>query len=95
MCQDFYQATKDAISESSSLRWPTQGIASLSGAFWIRSSSEFPNAAVDCSLSDVLEETVDERYFLSQKACEGILRRASRRGKNLPLPLEEALRAVC
>jgi hypothetical protein len=94
MCQDFYQATADAISESSSLRWPTQGIATSSGGFWIRSSSESPNVAVDCSLQQVLEDTVDDRYLLSEKACAGILRRAERRGRTLPDPLREALLAV-
>lgn len=93
-CQDFFQATKDAISESSSLRWPTQGIATSNGEFWIRSSSEFPNAVAACSLQDVLEDTVDERYFLSQKACAGILRRAGRRGRALPQHLQAALEAA-
>ena len=94
MCQDFYQATADAISESSSLRWPTQGIATSSGGFWIRSSSESPSVAVECSLSDILEPHVPERYLLSAKACAGILRRAQRRGKTLPEPLAVALEAV-
>ena len=33
------------------------------------------------------------RYSLSRKACEGIIRRAERRGKPLPPQLDEALRA--
>lgn len=94
MCQDFYQATADAISESSSLRWPTQGIATSSGGFWIRSSSESPSVAVECSLSDILEPHVPERYLLSAKACAGILRRAQRRGRSLPDPLRVALEEV-
>lgn len=32
-----------------------------------------------------------EKYYLSQKACEGILRRAERRGKKLPDVLKTAL----
>jgi hypothetical protein len=46
------------------------------------------------SLSDILEETqlVPQRFFLSPRACEGILRRAERRGKELPPMLEQALR---
>ncbi len=80
-----------AISESLSLKWPAQGIATSSGEFWIRSSSEFPNAAVESSLLEVLEKTSNPRYFLSSKACEGILRRANRRGKVLPKALHDAL----
>jgi hypothetical protein len=91
MCRDYFQATKAATSESLSLKWPTQGIATSSGEFWIRSSSEFPNAAVESSLLEVLEKTSNPRYFLSSKACEGILRRANRRGKVLPKALEDAL----
>jgi hypothetical protein len=91
MSQDFYQATKAAISESSSLKWPTQGIATLNGEFWIRNSSESPNEGVESSLSDILETEVSLRYLLSAKACEGILRRASKKGKQLPSLLQSAL----
>jgi len=47
-----------------------------------------------CSLSDVLVETsaVPQRFYLSQRACAGILRRAENRGKRLPDALLEALR---
>jgi hypothetical protein len=34
-----------------------------------------------------------QRFYLSPKACAGILRRAQRRGKELPLALKEALEA--
>jgi hypothetical protein len=34
---------------------------------------------------------VPGKYYLSAKACEGILRRAERRGKELPPMLKEAL----
>lgn len=48
-----------------------------------------------CSLSDILETgDVPQRYFLSAKACEGILRRAEKRGKELPELLARALRAA-
>jgi len=43
-------------------------------------------------LSEILESDVDERYYLSEKACKGILRRASRRGRSLPPVLDYALR---
>ena len=38
-----------------------------------------------------LQADVPEKYYLSQKACLGILRRASSRGKELPSVLKEAL----
>jgi hypothetical protein len=48
------------------------------------------------SLSDILEETgaVPQRFFLSPRACEGILRRAGKRGKALPAALGQALKAA-
>ena len=47
------------------------------------------------TLSDVLEtEQVPERFYLSPKACSGILRRAERRGRKLPSMLDAALRKV-
>ena len=48
-----------------------------------------------CSLSSVLESgEVDIRFFLSPRACAGILRRAGKRGKELPPQLAAALQAV-
>lgn len=43
-------------------------------------------------LSDILQTDVPEKYYLSAKACIGILRRAEKRGKKLPEVLEMALR---
>lgn len=56
--------------------------------------SEWPNDAVVCSLWQVLDASTQERYFLSGKACAGILRRAEKRGKDLPKMLEDALRSA-
>lgn len=68
---------------------------SSNGAYWTRNTSEFRNGAVVCSLSEILEiGEIDRRYFLSQKACRGILRRAERRGKGLPPMLRRALEQV-
>jgi hypothetical protein len=59
------------------------------------SISEWPKDAAVCSLSDVLEtQPVPQRFFLSATACKGILRRADKRGKQLPEQLQEALLAV-
>ena len=42
-------------------------------------------------LSDILQKNVPQRFYLSRKACLGILRRASARGKALPEILKKAL----
>lgn len=53
------------------------------------------NDGAVCSLSDILETGDHLRpYFLTPRACLGILRRAAKRGKELPALLLRALRAV-
>ena len=54
-------------------------------------TSECPKGAVESSLSQILVATAPSRYYLSQAACLGILRRAEERGKDLPWQLEQAL----
>src|SRR5690606_37802558 len=57
--------------------------------------SDWPNDASVSSLSQILEtEQIPQRFYSSQKACSGILRRAERRGKKLPPQLAHALQAV-
>lgn len=65
------------------------------GGPWTPNISDFHNAAAVCSLSQVLETgLIPQRYFLSGTACAGILRRAEKRGKDLPAALHAALRSV-
>ena len=49
------------------------------------------SAAKESLLSQILEVNAPEKYYLSARACQGILTRASRRGKKLPELLEAAL----
>lgn len=57
-----------------------------------RNTGESPNAAVESRLSQILEATPPTKYCLSARACQGILNRAARRGKDLPDMLKQALR---
>ena len=50
------------------------------------------SAAEESSLSQILEDSPHRKYYLSRRACTGILRRAQERGKALPPQLEAALR---
>ena len=62
---------------------------------WTHSGSEWPSAVAVCSLPQTLETgPLPQRFYLSQKACAGILRRAAKRGKELPPMLREALEMV-
>lgn len=54
--------------------------------------SESPNVVKESSLSQVLVTgSIPQRYFLSARACSGILARAQKRGKLLPPTLRAAL----
>jgi hypothetical protein len=66
-------------------------ISPLPGEYSTRSFGEYPNAGNESSLSQILQAGVPDKYYLSPKACLGILRRASVRGKELPPVLQTAL----
>ena len=75
------------------------------GLLWLRTSTdsqpqpyyltlnigEKPREPNPTKLSQILEENADPKYRLSSRACQGILNRAERRGKELPKELKEAL----
>ncbi len=63
----------------------------LRGDASMRNIGVSPNEERESSLWQILEDTVPEKYFLSEKACLGILRRAEKRGKVLPEVLRIAL----
>ena len=63
------------------------------GASSTHNIGEFPNEEKESFLSRILQltEDVPEKYYLSAKACLGILRRAQERGKELLEELRIAL----
>lgn len=63
----------------------------LLGVYTTHSFGESPNEESVSLLSQILEVSPDPKYSLSAKACDGILRRADRRGKELPPMLRGAL----
>lgn len=66
--------------------------ASLPRKFFLTLNfGEMPRIPNPTKLSEILEQNVDEKYNLSPKACQGILNRAARRGKELPKALLDAL----
>jgi hypothetical protein len=90
----FCPPATDETSGFSCEQWMNSGITSA-GRTWTRSMPVWRSGASVCSLSATLETgAVPPPYYLSPKACAGILRRAKKRGKVLPRPLEQALQAV-
>ncbi|MDL2234070.1 DNA cytosine methyltransferase [Ruminococcaceae bacterium OttesenSCG-928-L11] len=51
-----------------------------------------PRDVKESFLSSILEDSPHPKFYLTPTACHGILRRAERRGKELPPVLEQALR---
>ncbi len=83
--------TEDGTLEPFSGAWSNSGMGSPTECLTL-STSEWPKDAAVCSLSAILETgDVPQRYFLSETACQGILRRAEKRGKELPEALKAAL----
>ena len=62
------------------------------GGAWMLNTGVSPNDARGSSLSQILQDAPPIKYYLSPKACLGILRRASERGKALPPKLGRALK---
>ena len=62
------------------------------GDAWTLNTGVSPRDARGSSLSQILEEDPATKYYLTAKACSGILRRAFERGKALPKKLERALK---
>ena len=92
------------IGGGTTMKWEDDG--AWCGALTTRNTGERPSeTAVQemCSvwgphsvaegsrLSQILEETPPPKYNLTAKACQGILRRAERRGKDLPKLLKQVL----
>ena len=88
-----YRRTAGETWESLSVLWPTSGMAS-GGEFSTHATSECPSDAAECSLSEILEATVDPRFDVSARAATGILRRSTVRGRRLPDVLVRGLEAT-
>lgn len=61
------------------------------GEYSMHSFGESPSVAVESHLWQILEENPHPKYYLSARACQGILRRAEKRQKELPEVLRNAL----
>lgn len=96
-----FPVTEGEISLLSSASWGNSGMGGPTECLTLNTSEHAaspmlsPSAVAVCSLSDILEiGDVPQRFFLTAKACQGILRRADKRGKVLPEVLNAALKAV-
>jgi hypothetical protein len=98
------KATNSGAGTKSGRNWSPHGQAQVwlpghghgrLGGFSTLNMQAWRNDASVCSLSQILETgPIPSRYYLSVKACLGIIRRAAKRGKELPALLARALKAV-
>ena len=95
-CLPTEEGTLEPLSEG----WKNAGIMrpgeclTLSMSEWTGMDGQSLKEEGVCSLSDILETgDVPQRFFLTAKACQGILRRAEERGKELPSALASAFNA--
>jgi len=65
----------------------------LGGSSMLNTGPAPLNAADVFSLSQILQDSLPRKYYLSRTACLGILRRARERGKELPPQFKAALMA--
>ena len=95
------EITQSNISMPKSGKWATAGMVGNEGpggTFSVPHGDcltlnfgECPNVENVSTLSMILETDVPDKYFLSAKACWGIIRRAEQRNKEIPVILKIAL----
>lgn len=79
--------------------WPYAGCVMVRDSHWhgeysTHNISAWPNDAAASTLSAILQDNPHPRFYLSPRACQGILNRAARKNKTMPTPLKQALEAV-
>lgn len=90
------KVTNANIPMPASGKWATAGMVrggrlTPLGESLMLNIGEYPNVENESTLSEILEDNVPEKYYLSPKACLGILRRAKNKGRKLPDNLRIAL----
>ena len=83
--KDSLATTKEIPSRSSSKRWMNWGMM-RNGKCLTAKILESPKTEKGCLLSDILEDKVDEKYFLSEEATRRLL--AYKDNQQIPLPLD-------
>ena len=86
MFPDCSLQSKEKISKLSSNRWMNSGMV-FRGECLTLKTSESPKDAKESLLSEVLETFVPRKYYLTPRACQGIIKRVERTGKTIPTDL--------
>lgn len=102
--QDFRRVleeiAKTDIPMPNSGRWATAGMVRSGGGVvrlgdnWTLNTGEFPSEENESILSEILEQNVPEKFFLSAKVCWAMLQRAEDMKRDMPDKLRIALLEV-
>ena len=87
--QPLFLSLRKANGQQPDASWAT--LTPSLGERLMPNTGECPREERESTLSQILEETPHPKYYLSEKACLGILKRAEKRGKVLPEILRRAL----
>ncbi len=88
MFPDYCLRDRDRIWPKLSQRFPKSGIA-WSGHLLMLNTSEWPRDAKESGLSEVLETSVPQKYWLSYKAVKGMIERSKKWGRGGYVWLQE------
>jgi len=88
LCLVLKKTRNGSQTDVSTMTWVN---GALLGEYTTHSFGECPKEENESRLSQILEDCPHPKYYLSEKACLGILRRTERRGKKLPEVLEKVL----
>ena len=91
MSQDCSIVTLEEILQLSSMPWKEAGMV-FRGECLTLNFSEHPRDVEESSLSEVLDQSVPLRFFLTTDHLKSLLDRASARNKPLPPALEKAIK---
>ena len=84
-----YLCLRGGVGHQADVSWVMGG--PLPGEYTTHSFGEYPSEERESLLSQILQDNPHPKYCLSARACLGILRRAEKRGKELPPLLKETL----
>ncbi len=94
-CDYLLALTSHAPKNGGTLEFHSVRKGLLNGGCVMLNFMEYPNVVEGSLLWQILETgPVENRFYLSPRACSGILNRAKKRGKTLPPKLEQALKQV-
>lgn len=90
MFPDCSTQTVEKISELSSPRWMSSGMA-FRGECWTQNTLEHPNDVVVSTLSQVLEPSAPLRYFLNKEQLQSLINRGEARTTPMDPTLKDCL----